>query len=524
MARVKAMTGLLILAGALLGAAQYPTPAGYLAPGLETTGGMRHLCLLYHGQARRGHWTRETLRPYVACIDAEGKPTDWLFDSFLFIEFATDDNKQLFHFAKGKPQPTVVDWQWLADAWFREQSGVNGLEQCVAEVGQTLNQPDHRVNVMITLPVPADENTGFGALPGTDRPLDFSQETDRQAALRWYIDTVRKRFDDGHYAHLNLLGFYWTGESIPQQDSAIVRWTSEYLHGQGLKHYWIPYFTAEGAGEWRTLGFDAMMLQPNFFFEGNGGAGRLGRAADRARRFGCGVEMEFDGRALTSDAHLQRFWDYLDAGVAYGWIRGSLVGWYEGGGALGALLKQPDKYRPLYDAICQFVKGTYTPRHPERFPALESAPSRQQDNLALASKGAKVIGAIDNGKPGLAPERMIDGDADDYSGSSGLTWFGIPGNATVELPQAATVARTQMLLFDLDDRFYSYRIDTSADGTNWEPAVDKSAVEARGWQVDRFSPRNAKYIRLTGVRNSTGQNLMQVIEFEAYGETQRNGL
>ena len=260
-----------------------------------------------------------------------------------------------------------------------------------------------------------------------------------------------------------------------------------------------------------------MMLQPNFFFEGNGGSGRLGRAADRAKRFGCGVEMEFDGRALSSDAHLQRFWDYLDAGVMYGWMRGSLVGWYEGGGALGALLKQPDKYRPLYDAVCQFVKGAYAPRNPERFPALEAVPSRQQDNLALASKGATVVGAIDNGKPGLAPERMIDGDADNYSGSSGLTWFGIPGSVTVELPQAATVARTQMLLFDLDDRYYSYRVDTSVDGKTWEPAVDKSSAEARGWQVDQFTPRSAKYIRLTGVRNSTGQPLMQIIEFEAYG-------
>ncbi len=512
-----AMTGLLLVAGALFSAIDAPA-SGYLAPGLESTGGMRHLCLLYHGQARRGPWTRETLRPYVACVDAAGKPTDWLFDSFLFIEFATDDDRQLHYFAKGKPQPTIADWQWLADAWFREQSGVNGLEQCVADIGQTLNQPDRRVNVMITLPCPPTERTDFGALPGTDHALDFSHEEDRQATLRWYMDTVRKRFEDGHYAHLNLLGYYWTGESIPEEQRSMVLWTSEYLHGQKLKHYWIPYFTGEGAGDWRKLGFDAMMLQPNFFFEGNGGAGRLGRAANRAKRFGCGVEMEFDGRALSSEAHLQRFWDYLDAGAVYGWMNKSLVGWYEGGGALGMLLKQPDKYRPLYDAVCQFVKGSYTPRQPERFPPAAALPSRYQDNLALASKGAKVIGAIDDGKPGLAPERMIDGDADNYSGSSGLTWFAVPGSVTVELPQAANVARTQMLLFDLDDRYYSYRIDTSLDGKTWRPAVDKSAAEARGWQVDIFAPRAVKYIRLTGLRNSTGQPLMQVIEFEAYGD------
>jgi hypothetical protein len=117
---------------------------------------------------------------------------------------------------------------------------------------------------------------------------------------------------------------------------------------------------------------------------------------------------------------------------------------------------------------------------------------------------------------------MIDGDADNYSGNSGITWFGIPGSVTVELPQPATVARTQMLLFDLDDRYYSYRIDTSVDGINWEPAMDKSTAEARGWQVDQFAPRTAKYIRLTGVRNSTGQNLVQVIEFEVCGDAGGN--
>jgi hypothetical protein len=517
------MTGLLLIAGVMLGAMDAPA-SGYLAPGLESTGGMRHLCLLYHGQARRGPWTRETLRPYVACVDAEGKPTDWLFDSFLFIEFATDSRKQLHYFAKDKPQPDIADWQWLADAWFRPESGVAGLDACVADTGQTLGQPDHKVGVMITLPCPPNEPTQFGALPGTDRALDFSKEEDRQAALRWYIDTVRKRFEDGHYAHLNLLGFYWTGESISEKESVLVRWTSQYLHAQTLKHFWIPYFTGQGAGEWRALGFDAMMLQPNYFFDNDGGIGRLGRAAQRAQRFGCGVEMEFDGRALSSDAHAQRFWDYLDAGVAYGWMRNSLVGWYEGGGALGAFLKQPEKHRPMYDAVCQFVKGTYTPHQPERLSALVAPPVRCADNLALASKGAKVTGALDDGKPELAPERMIDGDADNYSGNSGITWFGIPGSVTVELPQPATVARTQMLLFDLDDRYYSYRIDTSVDGINWEPAMDKSTAKARGWQVDQFTPRTAKYIRLTGVRNSTRQNLVQVIEFEVCGETQRNGL
>ncbi len=111
---------------------------------------------------------------------------------------------------------------------------------------------------------------------------------------------------------------------------------------------------------------------------------------------------------------------------------------------------------------------------------------------------------------------MLDGDTSGYSGSSGLTWFSIPGSVTVELPETARVAETRILLFDLDGRTYTYTVETSADGQIWEPAADHRADPVHGWQADVFSPRAARFLRLTGLTNSTGQPLMQVVEFEAY--------
>ncbi len=162
------------------------------------------------------------------------------------------------------------------------------------------------------------------------------------------------------------------------------------------------------------------------------------------------------------------------------------------------------------------MKGTYQPREPERLPNLPESPKRSNANLALASKGAKITGAINDGNPALSPEKMIDGDVVSFTGSTGLSWFHIPGSVVVELAAPAMVGRTQLLLFDLDDRYYSYTLETSPDGRQWEAAVDKSVFEARGWQVDNFTPRTAKYIRLTGLANSTGQHLMQVVELEVY--------
>jgi len=488
----------------------------FLPPG---TADVRHLCLIYHGQERRVDWTAENLLPYVAYVDEQGKPTGWLFDSFLFIEFATDANKSLYHYAPKAAQADGTDWKWLADAWFREDTGLIGLEQCVESVGNMLHEPGRKVNVVIALPVPLHQVTEFNNLPGAATPLDFSQTEHRKQALEWYVSNVSDRFAAADYHHLNLLGFYWTGESIVSEQHETVRWTADFLHDRQLQFYWIPYFTAAGVEHWQEVGFDAMMLQPNYFFQGNGGVNRLMLAAKRAMMLGSGVEMEFDGRAFTSDEHYQRYWDYLDAGVKYGLMKEALLGWYEGGGALLRMLDEGEKGRAMYEALYRFVKGDYMPENTDRLPELMTLPPPDKGiNLALASRGAKVHGAIDDGQPGLAPDRMINGQWLMYTGVSGFTWFGIPGSVTVELPETASLNRTRTLFFDLDDRHYTYRIDTSPDGKHWETAIDKSEGKWSGWQLDSFPERQARFIRITGLSNSTGQNLCQIVEFEAYGD------
>lgn len=487
----------------------------YLPP---STANIKDLCLIYHGQNRRVDWTAENLLPYVAYVDENRNPTDWLFDSFLFIEFATDENKSLYHYAPSAAQADGTDWAWLADAWFREKTGLIGLEKCVGTTGSILKDPEHKVNVVITLPVPLNQVTAFTNLPGTSESLDFSQTKNRQQALEWYINTVSERFASANYHHLNLLGFYWTGESIDSEQHDTVRWTADFLHSRKLKFYWIPYFTAAGVEHWQEVGFDAMMLQPNYFFEGSGGINRLMLAAKRALVLGSGIEMEFDARAFTKEEHYQRYWDYLDAGVKYGWMKDSLLGWYEGGGALRRMFEEGEKGRMMYEALYHFVKGDYIPENTDRLPTLIVMPPRETgENLALASLGTKIHGAIDDGKPGLAPHRMIDGQWLMYTGTSGFTWFGIPGSVTLELTKSASVNRTRTLFFDLDGRCYTYRIDTSIDGEHWEPAVDKSDGQWSSWQLDNFTERQAHFVRITGLSNSACQNLCQIVEFEVYG-------
>ncbi|NPV46965.1 MAG: DUF4855 domain-containing protein [Armatimonadetes bacterium] len=518
MLRLVPLTGVLTMVSAGVWA-QGPVP-GYLPPGGPGVGGIEDLVLIYHGSKARVPWTKDNILPYVAYLDERGQPRDWFFDGFLFIEFALDSGTWFHHYREGQPLPTIADWQQIAASWFRPGEGLDGLEAAVAEVAGKLGPPDKRVSVVITLPVPLRQDTAFGPLPGKTDTLDLSRVLDRQRALRWYIQEVLGHWRARGYRHLNLAGFYWTDETIGGDNSTLVRWTSDYLHARGLKHYWIPYYGAQGLREWRANGFDACMLQPNFFFtQERLPLTHFQTAAKLARMAGCGIEIEFDSRALSDEEYCQRMLAYLDAGVHFGWMKGALLGYYEGGRAIKDFHDTPGVGRELYRKVYEFVKGTYQPSGLFDFSNYSLVTRDNSANLALASRGAKVIGAEARPEWGteIGPEQIIDGNIDFYGGMSGFGAFYIPGSVTIELPEVTPVARTQVMLFDLDGRYFQYRIETSVDGEEWEQAVDKSAGEWRGWQVDTFTPRPARYVRFTCLHNSANQ-ICQLIELEVYAE------
>lgn len=72
-----------------------------------------------------------------------------------------------------------------------------------------------------------------------------------------------------------------------------------------------------------------------------------------------------------------------------------------------------------------------------------------------------------------------------------------------------------MLLWDLDNRSYSYDIEVSVDQSNWERVVDRARVECRAWQLLHFPPRAVRFIKLVGTRN-TANNSFHVVTLEAY--------
>ena len=87
----------------------------------------------------------------------------------------------------------------------------------------------------------------------------------------------------------------------------------------------------------------------------------------------------------------------------------------------------------------------------------------------------------------------------------------------VELPELYSLRQIRMRLWDGDDRFYRYVIETSADGTGFKQLINRSEGEWRSWQVLVFPSQAVRYIRIRGILNPSKPNpYFQVFEFEAY--------
>jgi hypothetical protein len=92
---------------------------------------------------------------------------------------------------------------------------------------------------------------------------------------------------------------------------------------------------------------------------------------------------------------------------------------------------------------------------------------------------------------------------------------------TLDLKGLCTISSTKLLLWDLDNRYYRYKIEASSNNTTWTTIVDRTAAtnQCRSWQNISFSPTiQARYLRLTGTYNSSPANRgFHVVEWEDYG-------
>ena len=153
-----------------------------------------------------------------------------------------------------------------------------------------------------------------------------------------------------------------------------------------------------------------------------------------------------------------------------------------------------------------------------------TATERDNDvvNLALASRGSTIMGSNGRGWSNL-----IDGVTTGYTGTNGwgsTVWTSSPpGSMTLDLKGLCAISSMRFLLYDVDNRYYRYKIEASSDSTTnnatWVPIMDRMdpTNQCRSWQDINFSSvTQAWYLRLTGTYGSSNTEF-HVVEWEVYG-------
>ena len=273
----------------------------------------------------------------------------------MLLELKTGDNHDFASYYKGSPA-RKKEWNYLLDYYLGSQKVVSNLDEVIAEYkGKVKKELPRKHQLVITLPEPIPNQKNWGEVDG--KKLDFSVQKDRITACRWYIDEVIKRFNAANYKNVELAGFYWLAEESTNTHQ-IIKEVARYIE-QKRKNYnlvWIPYFNADGALKWKSLGFHKAYLQPNYFFNESTPRGRLDQACRKALDNDMSLEMEFDEKVLDKYGWGYRFDDYMDAYEEYKIWETKELAYYQGGAAVYLLWKSDKpKEQALYKRFASYI-------------------------------------------------------------------------------------------------------------------------------------------------------------------------
>jgi hypothetical protein len=454
---------------------------------------MRDIMLAYVGG---GAWDVDHFAPYVAHLDREGRPTDWFYDSFLFLMYGGAPSGGSYY----NGTATLADWKFYLDLLFDPEHCLAALNTSVARAGEKLGDNARVIPILIMIPYLSRTFQKFGDCDGDNVAENPAQDADRIKAFRWLVDEFRRRFHPEDFPHLKLWGFYWMNEGITGADEAVVRATADYLHSLNLGFHWIPWFRAPGVERWRDLGFDFVIMQPNYAFmnvpQGAVAADedRLAQNAFLAETLGMGVEMELDSATERDPGQRLELQAYLNHGVseASGYMHRAVGAYYQSSDYIARLYKSDlPACNRLYDDLYAFHKGTYQRR-----------PISLCEGVPCTLNGVPAP-LLTDGKWLVRPEQM-----DRVLRTEG------PARLELALPAGHLVGDVRVrIVATADGRLqppYRVVVSTSEDGKTYTDAADASCpalfdfggVRA-GFAHVIFPPRRARAVRI-GLESAPG--------------------
>ncbi|MFR0835812.1 MAG: DUF4855 domain-containing protein [Barnesiella sp.] len=301
---------MLIIGGLAVLAPLHKTEARNYEENKYKTNQIRDLALIYQGGTQRIDWTPDQFIPYVTHQFADGTK-DWLFDGFLFLEFA-DGKGYNYAYGYASKQARKTEWEWLIERVFEKGKALDALDQCIENEKKNIGKPNFKHKIVLGLAIPLPKQKDWGAIDGDS--LDFNLQADQIKAAKWYIDQLMYRFKKAEFKNLELTGFYWVDEDIATCKD-LSKYVSQYIHSQKKELVWIPYWKAKGYEQWKELGFDIAYQQPNHFFTKTIPDSRLDEACELARKNGMAMEFECDSHALydSEDSSYDRMLAYIKA-------------------------------------------------------------------------------------------------------------------------------------------------------------------------------------------------------------------
>lgn len=131
-------------------------------------------------------------------------------------------------------------------------------------------------------------------------------------------------------------------------------------------------------------------------------------------------------------------------------------------------------------------------------------------NVATIENNALVIEGVSRCRNAL-----LNGQNSDYDWDNGYTCHQLNSGAiTVQLPQPYMISTMRLLLWDCDDRYYSYYIEVSVDQINWVKVIDRRIQQCRSWQLLELATAvPVVFVKIVGTHNSANE-VFHCVHFE----------
>ena len=318
-------------------------------------------------------WNQTRFERLLAYHDAPsdsggGKPIDTLFDSFLFTGNSWYNGK-MFWPGLGSPM-NKTDWINFLDLVL--DLGVTNLELAARNVSANLPFDDQTNSnscgnglfpaVVVAIPYPDIRQEKFGSIDASNRSLNFTIETDRLAAVEWWLDLAYTKYHSKNFTNARLIGFYWFFEEITIPDEVLVPAVNKKIHAinPALMSVWVPYYRPGDphTAKWKELGFDFATLQPNYAFNNVSADVRFPAIKKLIDSANVGIELEINVgiRNPQAGGWEGNFQTYLDR--VNGWMSesGSIMRTYYYGNVFVTDYASNSSMFSFYTKLYEFVK------------------------------------------------------------------------------------------------------------------------------------------------------------------------